>query len=137
MDGEHVLLVDDDPALAQMYRLGLEMEGFRVSVLETAVRLNEEVESRRPDLVVLDWELPGILGDEALVRLRRTPRGLTSPVVVLSNFPGTRHGAIDRVFAAGAIAWLEKISTTPTDLARRLRQVMEGRPGTPGGASHN
>lgn len=121
----YVMLVEDDPAMAEMYRLGLEGEGFRVTVLSSAMNLNQEVAKERPDIVVLDWELPGIRGDEALERLRQTEQGWNLPVFMLSNFSGTRNGAVDRVFAAGAIAWLEKVTTTPTRLANRLAEALE------------
>lgn len=120
----YVLLVDDDPAIAEMYRLGLEGHGFRVGVMASAMNLNQEVGQERPDILVLDWELPGIRGDEALERLRQTEEGWNLPVFILSNFSGTSNGAVDRVFAAGAVAWLEKTSTTPDQLARRLDEAL-------------
>lgn len=123
--GRYVLLVDDDPAMTEMYRLGLEAQGFNVTVLHDAAGLNENVDAHRPDIVVLDWEMPGIRGDEALERLRKTGSGRDVPVFMLSNFPGTRNGAIDRAFRAGAIAWLEKVNTTPAVLAVRLREALD------------
>lgn len=119
-----VLLIDDDPALADMYRFGLERRGFDVTVLPEAGDLNDQVEALRPDIVVLDWELPGVNGDEALERLRETDRGLLVPVFMLSNFPGTSDGAIDRAFRAGAIAWLQKVRTTPTQLAEKIAEAL-------------
>ncbi len=119
-----VLLIDDDPALADMYRFGLERHGFEVTVLPQADDLNEQVEALRPDIVVLDWELPGVNGDDALERLRETDRGLLVPVFMLSNFPGTGDGAIDRAFHAGAIAWLQKVRTTPTQLAEKIGEAL-------------
>jgi DNA-binding response OmpR family regulator len=125
--GGYVLLVDDDPAMTEMYRIGLEAQGFRVNVLHDAWQLNEAVEAQRPDIVVLDWEMPVVRGDEALERLRETDTGRDVPVFMLSNFPGTRDGGIDRAFRAGAIAWLEKVNTTPPILAVRLREALEPR----------
>jgi DNA-binding response OmpR family regulator len=113
-------MVEDDIAMADMYRLGLESRGFDVIVLPDAMVLNDTVDRERPDVLVLDWELPIIRGDEALERLRRVEHGRQLPVFILSNFPGTEAGAIDRVFRAGALAWLEKVNTTPALLARRL-----------------
>ncbi|HKC18391.1 MAG TPA: response regulator [Candidatus Dormibacteraeota bacterium] len=123
--GDYVLLVDDDPAMTEMYKLGLESQGFHVTVLHDAARLSDQVESQRPDIVVLDWDMPGVRGDEALERLRQTGSGRDVPVFMLSNFPGTRDGGVDRAFRAGAIAWLEKVSTTPAVLAVRLREALD------------
>jgi DNA-binding response OmpR family regulator len=120
----YVLLVDDDPAMSDMYGLGLEHRGFRVRVLQDPLRLNETVAADPPDVIVLDWEMPGIRGDEALERLRKTDAGRRVPVFMLSNFPGTRNGAIDRTFAAGALAWLEKVNTTPAMLATKIGEAI-------------
>ena len=121
----YVLLVDDDPAMSDMYGLGLERFGFRVAVLKDPTRLNETVEADPPDVVVLDWDMPGVTGDEALERLREIDAGRHLPVFMLSNFPGGRsHGAIDRAFAAGALAWLEKVNTTPSLLATKLTEAV-------------
>jgi len=119
----YVLIVDDDPAMSDMYGLGLEHHGFRVAVLHDPSRLNETVEADPPDVVVLDWDMPQVRGDEALERLRKIDAGRRLPVFMLSNFPGTRNGAIDRAFAAGALAWLEKVNTTPSRLAAKLDEA--------------
>ena len=128
----YVLIVDDDPAMADMYRFGLEGQGFRVEVLSSARTLNQAIEAEPPDAVILDWDLPGIRGDEALERLRETSHGRHLPVLFLSNFPGNRDGRIDRVFHSGALAWLEKINTTPTQLAQKVSEAL-GLPPSPGG----
>lgn len=122
----YIVIVDDDTALAEMYRLGLEGEGFKVAVVSDAMNLNEVVETQHPDAIVLDWELPGVRGDQALERLRRTDAGVGVPVFMLSNFPGTSDGTIDRVFEFGAIAWFEKVNTTPARLATSLREALGG-----------
>ena len=109
--------------MSDMYGLGLEHHGFRVAVLQDPSRLNETVEADPPDVVVLDWDMPQVRGDEALERLRTIDAGRELPVFMLSNFPGTRNGAIDRAFAAGALAWLEKVNTTPSRLAAKLDEA--------------
>ena len=119
-----VLLVDDDPAIAEMYRTGLEAHGFQVRILPDAADLSEAVSELHPDVLVLDWDLPGVKGDEALERLRGTDDGRSLPVFMLSNFPGTRNGVIDRVFRAGAMAWLEKVNTRPNELAAKLARAL-------------
>jgi hypothetical protein len=51
---------------------------------------------------------------------------------MLSNFPGTSNGEIDRTFAAGALAWLDKANTTPGLLATRIAEAL-GDPEAPTG----
>jgi len=73
-----------------------------------------------PDILILDWQMPGMSGADALELLRRDRRGKRLPVFMLSNHLGDHNGAVDRVFAAGALAWLRKSVTPPAMLAERL-----------------
>jgi two-component system phosphate regulon response regulator PhoB len=122
-----VILVDDDPDVAEMYRLGLEQLGFSVSVEGDGAGLFVALESRLPDIVVLDWNLPGERGDQVLWRLRANRDTAHQPVVILSNFPAQLDGHVDRVFEAGALAWLEKSKTPPQALGVKLAEALESR----------
>ena len=119
-----VVLVDDDRSVADMYRLGLEFHGFRVRVASSGDELFDTLTGGVPDAIVLDYELPGAKGDEVLEMLRRDDRTRSTVVFMLSNFPATYRGAIDRVFRAGAIAWLEKTKTHPRMLAEKLTEAL-------------
>ncbi len=121
-----VLLVDDDRAIATMYRLGLEQRGFVVNVADSGEAALAAIEMRVPDVAVLDWQMPGMRGDQLLMLLRQNEQTRDLPVLMLSNYPGTEGRVIDVVFAAGALAWLEKVTTTPAQLAERLAQALEG-----------
>lgn len=115
-------MLDDDPAVGQMYRLGLEQAGFRVSVMTDAEQLFAAVEAEVPDIFVLDWALPGTTGADVLETLRHDWRTAAVPAFILSNFNPDQNGAVDRVFRAGAVAWLTKSNTAPELLACRLRE---------------
>jgi CheY-like chemotaxis protein len=69
----------------------------------------------QPDLILLDVQLPDILGDEALRRLLADPRTCNIPVVVVSADASPR--TIERLCAAGAVAYLTK----PLDVPRFLK----------------
>ena len=122
-----VILVDDDQAIAGMYRAGLEAAGFAVDVAFDGPALFVALELGAPDVVVLDWQLPGKPGDQVLEDMRRDPRFADLPVVFLSNFPSQLDGFVDRAFAAGALAWLQKSHTSPAMLAERLAAVIGSR----------
>ena len=119
-----VILVDDDDATVEMYRTGLEAAGFRVGVQHDGESLFAAFAREMPDIVVLDWQLPGMRGDEILERIRLDPRTRHLPVFMLSNFPESHDGVIDRVFLAGALAWLQKVKTPPTALAAKLTEAL-------------
>ena len=122
--GRSVILVDDDEATAEMYRFGLEAAGYRVRVAHDGDSLFQAFAVSVPDIVVLDWHLPGPNGDEVLHRIRLDDRTRSLPVFMLSNYPAIKDGAIDRVFLSGALAWLEKASTPPALLAERLSEAL-------------
>ncbi|HEY8811057.1 MAG TPA: response regulator, partial [Candidatus Dormibacteraeota bacterium] len=70
----HILLVEDDPAVAGMYRLKLEMEGYRVTVAgdgEEGLRVARE---HRPQLIFLDVRLPKLDGMSVLEAMRGDDR---------------------------------------------------------------
>src|SRR5579871_3721900 len=111
-----VYLVDDDATMAEMYRIGLEHRGFRVSIAGSGCELFSSLNGKAPDAVVLDYQLPEANGAEVLEMIRRDDRTRNVVVLMLSNFPDTYDGAIDRVIQNGALAWLEKVKTTPDTL---------------------
>jgi two-component system phosphate regulon response regulator PhoB len=122
-----VVLVDDDLDTAQMYQLGLQLLGFEVAVARDGPSLFASLREDLPDIVVLDWDLPGQRGDEVLRHLREDARTMDLPVVMLSNFPAMGNGHVDSVFEAGALAWFEKMNTPPQSLAAKLREALAAR----------
>jgi DNA-binding response OmpR family regulator len=64
-----VLVVDDEPLIVELLTMGLDYEGFEVSVARTGFEALEQAHSVRPDLVILDVMLPGIDGVEVCKRL--------------------------------------------------------------------
>jgi DNA-binding response OmpR family regulator len=87
----HILLVEDEPKLARFLELELQSEGYRVSVAHDGIAGLTAAREARPDLILLDWELPGLSGLEICRRLRDT--GDRVPVIFLSG----RNDATDRV----------------------------------------
>lgn len=82
MSGRRILVVDDNPDLADGIRYNLELEGYQVRVAvdgPEGIRLAEEWQ---PDLIILDLMLPGCDGYEVLRAIRH--RGRTMPVIILS-----------------------------------------------------
>ena len=120
-----VILVDDDADTTEMYRIGLEAAGYQVRVAHDGDSLFHALAVAIPDIIVLDWHLPGQKGDEVMHRMRLDPRTRSLPVFMLSNYPTPKDGAIDRAFLAGAVAWLEKVKTPPARLAETLGEALK------------
>jgi DNA-binding NtrC family response regulator len=99
-----VLLIEDEEQLARNIRLYLERKGFEVRIAPTAERGLEVLEQFRPDAIVLDFNLPGIDGLEALARIReRDPEA----IVVMTTGHGSEQVAVDAM-KAGAYDYLTK-----------------------------
>jgi len=80
-----VLFIEDDPAVAEMYKLKLKLDGYQVSVVADAVQIKEEAASTRPDMVFLDLRLGDDQGLATLRQLRATAGTRHVPVIILSN----------------------------------------------------
>ena len=108
-----VLLVEDDPAVAEVVAVALARHGYRVHRVATGSAAIDSVTLDEPDIVVLDLGLPDIDGIEVCRRLRRWTR---HPIVVLSA-----DGSEDRKVAAldeGADDYVTKPFSMPELLAR-------------------
>ena len=80
-----VLVADSDTAMARFVAADLEAEGFAVELLRDGGQVLERAKVSRPDLVLLDVDLPVLGGVEVLRRLRAHPPTSSLPVVLLSN----------------------------------------------------
>jgi len=126
----HVLMIEDDPAIAEMYRVQLEHDGYRVTIASTAEVGISTMSEQSPDIVLLDLLLPDRSGFEMLAALNeRLPNH--PPVVILSNYG--EPGMIDRGRALGAIEYLVKSRVTPSDISGQIPAWIEqGRRGERG-----
>ena len=80
----HVLLIEDEPNIAEAIRFVLARDGWHVSVLAQGTGAVTEVARLRPDLVILDLMLPGMSGLEIVGLLRADPVTQALPVMMLT-----------------------------------------------------
>ncbi len=113
-----VLFVEDDPSVAQMYRLKLELDGYDVEVASDGEKALEAARTNPPDIVFLDIRLPKLDGFGVLEALRKDPRTERLPVVILSNH--SEKQLVDRGLLLGARDYLIKTETTPARLSGGL-----------------
>jgi DNA-binding response OmpR family regulator len=81
-----VLYVDDDQELAHFYSLALEREGYRVRRASDGEEGLTLARHERPDIILLDWMMPGKNGFETCQELRQTPSLRNVPVILLTSF---------------------------------------------------
>jgi CheY-like chemotaxis protein len=118
----HVLIVEDDAAIGDMYRVQLEHDGYRVTVATTGEVAFSTLAAAEPDLVLLDLLLPDRSGFEVLAALNeQLPNH--PPVVILSNYG--EPSMIDRGRSLGAIEYLVKSRVTPADISEHIPTWVE------------
>ena len=105
-EGAHILVVEDNEKNMKLFRDVLHASGYRTLEAATGERAVELVFEHRPDLVLMDIQLPDIDGIEALSRLRAD--GRTSSVPVLALTAQAMEGDRERFLAAGFDGYLSK-----------------------------
>ena len=112
-DEVNVLFVEDDPSVAQMYKLKLELDGYQVAVAADGEAAVQMATQDPPDIIFLDIRLPKLDGLAVLEALRADERTKAVPVVILSNYSerelverGLRLGALEYLIT-GVESWLK------------------------------
>jgi CheY-like chemotaxis protein len=109
-----ILLVEDDPAIAAMYRLQLVNDGYAVEIVGSAEAAVARISRGEADLVLLDILLPGADGFSVL----EMSGGRHGPVVILSNYGEPEM--IKRGRELGALDYVVKSRVTPRDISRAI-----------------
>ncbi|MFN2581303.1 MAG: response regulator transcription factor [Candidatus Dormibacteria bacterium] len=122
-DDVKVLLIEDDEAAAEMYRLRLTADGYNVVIAHDGEQGVAMAASEQPDLIYLDLRLPKLDGFQVLEKLRSSPATSVIPVVILTNYgePELR----ERGLKLGALEFLVKADTTPAYLSEGVERWTE------------
>ena len=123
----HVLVVEDEDALASLLQYNLDKEGYRVAIAVDGEDALMQIDEQLPDLVVLDWMLPKVSGVEVCRRLRARPETRSLPIIMLT----ARGEETDRIrgLDTGADDYVVK-PFSMSELAARIRAVLRRiRPG--------
>lgn len=122
----HVLIVEDEPSQRAVLSYNLESEGFRISEAEDGDAALLMVAEDVPDLIVLDWMLPGVTGIEICRRIKARPETRDVPIIMLS----ARSEEVDRVrgLETGADDYVVKPYSVTELMARVKGQLRRSRP---------
>jgi DNA-binding response OmpR family regulator len=118
----HVLLIEDDADIAEMYRVQLEYDGYRVTVATTGEIGFATIAASPPDIVLLDLLLPDRSGLEIMADINERFSN-RPPVVILSNYG--EPTMIDRGFSLGAVDYLVKSRVTPASVSQSIPGWLE------------
>ncbi len=123
-----ILIVEDEAAIHQLLEYNLKAEGYRTRVIETGEEVHIAINEEMPDLVLLDWMLPGLSGIEVCKLLRARDETRSLPVVMLT----ARGEEAERVrgLATGADDYIVKPFSIPEVMARIRSILRRARPET-------
>ena len=121
-----ILIVEDEEPLTLLLRYNLEAEGYEVETVARGDEADMRLQERAPDLLVLDWMLPGLSGIELCRRLRARPETERLPIIMLT----ARGEESERVrgLATGADDYIVKPFSVPELLARVRALLRRAKP---------
>jgi two-component system phosphate regulon response regulator PhoB len=121
-----VLIVEDEPAIHQLLKYNFEAEGFRTRVIESGEEVHAAIADETPDLLILDWMLPGLSGIEVCRLLRARTETQTLPIIMLT----ARGEESERVrgLATGADDYVVKPFSVPELMARAKSMLRRSKP---------
>jgi two-component system phosphate regulon response regulator PhoB len=120
----NILVVEDEPAIRELIAINLRDEGHDVRLASSAEEADAIVREVLPDLIILDWMLPGLSGIDYARRLRGIERTHGIPIIFLT----ARAQELDKVegLEAGADDYLTK-PFSPRELRARIKAVLRRR----------
>lgn len=117
MAGEKILLVEDNPVNRRLAEFLLRSHGYVVREAATAQEAFQIMKTDRPDLIVMDIQLPGMDGLEVTKKLKEDPALREIPVVAVTSYAMT--GDREKALAAGCVGYVTK----PIDKSIFLQEV--------------
>jgi DNA-binding response OmpR family regulator len=115
-----VLFIEDDPAVAEMYKLKLELDGYQVTLVAHDDRVLEEAARLRPDMIFLDLRVGDDQGLATLQKLRGTGGTRDVPVIILSNQRASEMAG--RGFKATLLDYVVRADPGANDLSWNLAE---------------
>lgn len=121
MSVKHILVVEDERAIREMIGFALRRDGYEFSEAGSVAQAEEMISERLPDLVLVDWMLPGVSGVDFVKHLRDDERIANIPIIMLT----ARTEEEDRIqgLDAGADDYICK-PFSPRELMARIRAAL-------------
>jgi DNA-binding response OmpR family regulator len=118
----HVLLVEDDIFLSNIYKTKLEMEGYKVTTADNGESAWQQAGVKNPDIILLDVLLPKLDGFGVLEKLKSDPKTVNIPVMMLTNLG--QKDDVERGLKGGAVDYLIKAHFKPSEVVEKIRKIL-------------
>ena len=117
-----IAIIEDDPTINQMYRMKFEADGFDVQIADNGQRGVALAEAFKPDIILLDLQMPHMNGEEALTEIRSHDWGKNIPVIILTNLG--EEEAPKALKSLGIHSYIVKAELTPRQVVGRVKEAL-------------
>ena len=117
-----ILIVEDDPSLANLYQTEIESRGYQTIWAKTGVEGLKQAKDQQPSLILLDIMLPEMGGLEVLSSLKAQEVTKKIPVLVLTNFGDEEN--VNKALAGGAEEFILKYKIVPSEVVDKIESVL-------------
>ena len=118
-----ILIVEDDEFLVQMYATKLESQNYTVLISGDGKKALKTIKKEKPDLILLDLNLPVMDGFEVLGELKKNEETKSIPVLILTNYGQKEH--IDKCLSLGASDYLIKAHFVPSEVLEKIKDLLK------------
>src|SRR3989338_7437494 len=119
----HILLVEDDVFLADIYQKKFDMEGYKVTLADNGEKAVVDAKKKKPDIILLDILLPKLDGFAVLEKLKADPATKEIPVILLTNLG--QKDDVEKGLDAGAVDYLIKAHFKPSEIVDKVKKVLQ------------
>jgi DNA-binding response OmpR family regulator len=117
-----IVVVEDEPAIQEMYRMKLKMSDFDVKTANNGEEGLAVIDEFEPHLILLDIKMPVMSGDVMLEQLRQTEKGAQMRVIILTNI--SRDEAPHNLRLLHVDRYIVKAHYTPTQVIQVVQEVL-------------
>ena len=117
-----IAIIEDDQVINQMYRMKFEAAGFEVATASDGEAGVAMASRFKPEIILLDLQMPHMGGAEALERIRASAWGKSTPVIILTNLG--EEEAPKSLRALGIHSYIVKADLTPSQVVSRVKEAL-------------
>lgn len=117
-----IAIIEDDPVISQMYRMKFEADDFEVQLANNGKSGVSLVETFKPDIILLDIQMPEMDGATALELIRKEDWGKDIPVIILTNLG--EEESPKNLRSLGIHSYIVKANLTPRQVVGRVKDAL-------------